>query len=72
MHSGHEFTSADMQCFNRIHMYLVPYELGNSYDTINAHRTKVQEYGLSFSPALHFIPRPGHLPVPVSLPYLFA
>lgn len=71
LHAGHEFTAEDLQLFNRIHLYLLPYSMGSNYDTINMHRTMVQKTGLSFSPALHFLPRPQEPHSAVALPYLF-
>lgn len=74
LHSGHEFTSEDLQVFNRVHMYLLPYDIGNDYETINLHRTFVRKFGLPLSPVLHFVPRPtdDELPEAVLLPCLFA
>jgi hypothetical protein len=71
MHSGHEYSDEDIQLFNRLHLYLLPYDMGSSYDTISMHRTMVDTDGLSFSAALHFIPRQSRPLAPVLLPYLF-
>jgi hypothetical protein len=71
MHAGHEYTAEDIQLFNRIHLYLLPYNMGSSYDTISMHRTMVDTDGLSFSAALHFIERGSRRLEPVLLPYLF-
>ena len=72
LHAGHEFSNGDLQVFNRIHFYFLPYDMGGRYDTVNLHRTKVDQNGLSFSPALHFLPRPVPVPPPVCLPRLFS
>ncbi len=71
LHAGHEYCDGDLQVFNRIHLYFIPYDMGDSYATVNLHRTKVDENGLSFSPALHFMPRPVPVPTQVQLPSLF-
>jgi hypothetical protein len=72
LHCGHEYIDGDIQVFNRLHLYLLPYDMGRQYDTVNLHRTRVDEWGLSFSPALHYLPRPTPVPPQVQLlPRLF-
>lgn len=71
LHSGHEYSDGDIQVFNRLHIYFLPYDMGRRYDTVNLHRTRVDETGLSFSPALHFLPRPHTVPQHVQLAPLF-
>ena len=72
LHCGHEYEDEDLQTFNRVHMYLVPFAMEQRFSTVRMHRTKVDQDGLSFSSALHFLPRPQPLPQQVQLPHLFA
>ena len=71
LHCGHEFCDGDIEVFNRLHMYFLPYSMGTGYDTVNLHRTMVQKDSLSLSPALHFLPRPEAVPQRVQLVPLF-
>ena len=71
LHCGHEYIDEDIQIFNRIHFYLLPFALQRRFSTVRMHRTKVEEDGLTFSSALHFMPRPQALPQQKQLPYLF-
>jgi hypothetical protein len=73
MHAGNEYTDEDIQLFNRVHLYMLPYNMTYRYNTTNMHRTRVEETGLSFSAALNFLPRAQAPlgPEPAPLPYLF-
>ena len=71
LHCGHQYCDGDIQVFNRLHIYFLPYSMGRRYDTVNVHRTMVLKNALSFSPALHFMPQPGTVPQPVELVPLF-
>jgi len=71
LHCGHEYMDEDIQIFNRIHLYLLPFQIQRRFSTVRMHRTKVEENGLTFSSALHFLPRPQPLPPQKPLPYLF-
>ena len=72
LHCGHEYVDEDLQIFNRIHLYLLPFNIQQRFSTVRMHRTKVDKDGLSFSTALHFVPHPQHLPSQVQLTHLFA
>ena len=71
LHCGHEYCEGDIDVFNRIHIYFLPYSMGTGYNTVNLHRTMVQKDSLSLSPALHFLPRPEAVPQRVQLVPLF-
>jgi hypothetical protein len=58
LHAGAEFSSGDLECFNRIHFYLIWWPIIGKYQTTNMHRSMVEADGLNFSPALHFVPKP--------------
>jgi hypothetical protein len=71
LHCGHEYTPEDIQTFNRIHLYILPYDMGTDYNAINSHRTMAVRRELPFSSALHFLPRPVPPPQDIPLPRVF-
>jgi hypothetical protein len=71
LHCGNEFTPEDIQTFNRIHLYILPYDMGKQYHAINSHRTMAVRRELPFSSALHFLPRPSPPPQAIPLPRVF-
>ena len=46
LHAGSEFSSGDLECFNRIHFYLVWWPIIGKYQTTNVHRTMVEADGI--------------------------